>query len=110
MGYAIFSASLFFFLLGFTFSMCGYFTGWLVPRTEYVEATNRIDSVGLRQVCFTNFQFEDYHDVEGNVFDGCYDNSRKSARFNSIDEDVWSPGMQYELFRPLFMGIMVHNF
>ena len=91
LGTVLFSSSSFFFVLAFIFAICGYFTPWLVPQDQYTDGKTQIDSVGLKQACFTNFIFALGIDKSREVFDSCYDNQRNSARFENVDRDVWSP-------------------
>lgn len=87
---AILSGSVLFFFLGFIFAIVGYATFWLIPREEYAGGTSQIDGVGLRQACFTQFRFTIYIQID-TIFDGCYDNTKNSARFTDLNQDVWSP-------------------
>lgn len=87
---AILSGSVLFFFIGFIFTIIGYATFWLIPREEYAGGNSQIDGVGLRQACFTQFRFTLYIQID-TIFDGCYDNSKRSARFTDLNKDVWSP-------------------
>lgn len=99
---AVISLSICCFVLGLLFTIIGYATFWLTPREQYSSSTGQIDGVGLRQACFTLFRFIQYTNV-GTQFDGCYDNSRLSARFEGLPQDVWSPRKCTMYFRKYSM-------
>lgn len=91
-GKLLFSIALFFFFLAFIFVIVGFATYWLVPRDDLLDTDPQVLGIGLKQVCFANdFRFEKTYDHDRSPLTGCYDNTRDSAKFISIDEDVWSP-------------------
>jgi len=91
-GKLLFALALFFFFLAFIFVIVAYSTFWLVPRDNYTQDTDRVDGVGLKRACFTEFIFPLGLDPSNFEINGCYDNTRDSPTFARIKNiDVWSP-------------------